>query len=51
MSEDDKQTVNTFLNWVKDGGCVGWIESAADDAAKCEKIAQIYRDIKTAFGY
>ena len=51
MSEDDKKTCNTFLNWVNDGGCAGWIESAAGDDAKLKKIAQIYLDIKAAFGY
>ena len=49
--EDDKKTCNTFLNWVNDGGCAGWIESAAGDDAKLKKIAQIYLDIKAAFGY
>ena len=49
--EEDKQTAEIFLGWINDGGCAGWIESAAGDEAKLEKIAQIYRDIKSAFGF
>lgn len=51
MSATDKQTAEIFLGWVKDGGCAGWIESAKNDPAKLQKIAQIYRDIKQAFGF
>ena len=50
MSED-KKTAEIFLTWVKDGGCAGWIQSAMNDDAKLEKIAEIYREIKAAFGY
>ena len=51
MSADDRAIVEVFLNWVKDGGCAGWIESAMYDEAKLREIAQIYQDIKTAFGF
>ena len=51
MSEEDRQTVGIFLNWIQDGGCAGWIQSALNDDVKLEKIAQIYRDIKATFGY
>ena len=49
--EEDQQSAEYFLAWVKDGGCAGWIESAQNDEAKLGQIAQIYRDIKTAFGF
>ena len=49
--EDDKGTAEIFLGWIKDGGCAGWIESAMGDEAKLQKIAQVYRDIKAAFGF
>jgi hypothetical protein len=48
---DDRSTVEIFLSWVKDGGCAGWIESAIADEAKLKQIAQIYKDIKVAFGF
>ena len=48
---DDRATVEVFLQWVKDGGLAGWIESAMNDPAKLQQIAQIYRDIKAAFGF
>ncbi|MHA1583837.1 MAG: hypothetical protein ACTSVU_08790 [Promethearchaeota archaeon] len=51
MSEVDRQSAEIFLNWVKDGGCAGWIESVMADEAKLGQIAQIYRDIKSAFGF
>jgi hypothetical protein len=51
MSADDKKIAEVLLNWIKDGGCAGWIESAMNDPAKLQKIAQIYRDIKSAFGF
>ncbi len=49
--EEDRQTVEIFLNWVNDGGLAGWIESVMDDESKLQGIAKIYRDIKTAFGF
>ena len=49
--EEDKQSAEIFLGWVKDGGCAGWIESAMNDQAKLQQIAQIYRDVKAAFGF
>jgi hypothetical protein len=49
--DDDKGVAEVFLGWVKDGGCAGWIESAMNDEAKLQQIAQIYRDIKSAFGF
>ncbi len=53
MSQDDLATVKQFLNWVEQGdqGLVGWINSAMNDEAKLKQIAQIYRDIKAAFGF
>lgn len=51
MSADDRQMAEIFMNWVKDGGCAGWIESAMNDPAKLQQIAQVYRDIKAAFGF
>ncbi len=51
MSAQDKQVVEIFLQWVKDGGCAGWIESAVNDPVKMQKIAQIYKDIRAAFGF
>ncbi len=50
MSED-RTNAEIFLGWVKDGGCAGWIESAMNDEAKLAQIAQIYKDIKSAFGF
>ncbi len=51
MSADDRAAAEVFLNWIRDGGCAGWIESAMNDEAKLKEIAQIYRDIKVAFGF
>jgi hypothetical protein len=48
---DPRAEVEIFLNWIRDGGCAGWIESAMNDEAKLQQIAQIYRDIKVAFGF
>jgi hypothetical protein len=50
MSET-KETVEVFLNWVKDGGLAGWIESVMDDEEKLKRIADIYGDLKEAFGF
>lgn len=49
--EEDKQTVEIFLQWIKDGGLAGWIESVMYDEGKLQQIAQIYREIKGAFGF
>jgi hypothetical protein len=53
MSSDDYTTVQTFVNWVRQGdaGLAGWINSAMSDPAKLQQIAQIYRDIRAAFGF
>jgi len=53
MSEETRQTVETFLNWVRDGdqGLAGWITSYINDDQKMQEIARIYRDIKSAFGF
>ena len=51
MSADDRANAEIFLSWVKDGGCAGWIESAMNDDAKLQKIADIYKEIKVAFGF
>lgn len=53
MSAEDYQTVQTFLDWVRSGdaGLAGWINSAMNDEGKLRKIAQIYQDIKAAFGF
>ena len=48
MSQADAQT---FLDWIRDGGCAGWIESALGDEEQMKKIEQVYIDIKAAFGY
>ncbi len=47
------QTVQQFLNWVEQGdqGLVGWIRSVENDPQKMQRIAEIYRDIKAAFGF
>ncbi|MHA1822172.1 MAG: hypothetical protein ACTSU2_13705 [Promethearchaeota archaeon] len=51
MSE--RQIVEVFLNWVKDGGLAGWIEHylQAGDEAKLQEIAQVYQQLKAAFGF
>ena len=50
---DDYSTVRTFADWVRQGdaGLAGWINSAMNDPNKLQQIAQIYREIKAAFGF
>lgn len=49
----DADTVRTFLDWVRQGdaGLAGWINSVMNDPAKLAQVAQIYRDIRAAFGF
>lgn len=50
MSYDDKQIVQVFLNWVKDGGLAGWIEAFMQDESKLKEIKQVYDHLRAAFG-
>ena len=49
----DRETVEIFLNWVKDGdqGLAGWIASVMNDTAKLQELSRIYGEIKKTFGF
>ena len=50
MSEEEKQIVQVFLNWVQDGGLAGWIEAFMQDEAKLREISQVYGQLREVFG-
>ncbi len=53
LSEADKQAVNYFGDWIKQGGLTQWIEHflSAGDEAKLKQVKDIYDRIKKIFGF
>ena len=53
MSEADKQAVQYFVDWIKNGGLQQWIEHflSSGDEAKLREIKGVYDKIKTVFGF
>lgn len=53
MSEADKQAVQYFLDWIKQGGVAQWIQYYLDagDEAKLNQIKEVYDQIKAIFGF
>ena len=49
----DAQSVQYFLQWVKDGGLSQWIEHFLNsgDETKLKQILDIFNRIKTIFGF
>ena len=53
MAEADKQAVQYFVDWIKQGGLTQWIEHflASGDEAKLRQVKEIYDRIKVIFGF
>jgi hypothetical protein len=53
MSEEDKQAVQYFLEWIKTNGLQDWIKYYLDagDEAKLKQIKAVYDKIKAVFGF
>jgi hypothetical protein len=53
MSEEEKQDVQYFLQWIQEGGLAEWIEYVLEegDEEKLKKLKQQYDKIKEAFGF
>jgi hypothetical protein len=53
MSEADKQAVQYFMDWIKQGGLTQWIEHFLNsgDEAKLRQIKEVYDKIKQVFGF
>jgi len=52
MSEE-RQAVEYFLEWIKQGGLVQWVEHFLNqgDEAKLRQIKEVYDKIKQVFGF
>lgn len=53
MSEEEKQNVQYFLQWVENGGLAEWIEYALNegDEQKLRQLKEEYEKIKQVFGF
>lgn len=53
MSEEDKQSVEFFLQWIQNEGLAQWIEHYLNegDETKLKEIKGIYEQIKQIFGF
>ncbi|TXT56244.1 MAG: hypothetical protein BAJALOKI1v1_1960001 [Promethearchaeota archaeon] len=53
MSEEEKQSVQYFLQWIENGGLQQWIEYFLNqgDEQKLREIKEIYDKIKAIFGF
>ncbi len=53
MSEEDKQSVEYFLQWIQNDGLAQWIEHYLNsgDETKLREIKGIYDQIKQIFGF
>ena len=51
MSDPDSQSVQYFLQWIKDGGLTQWIEYfvSSGDEAKIKQCLDIFNRIKSIF--
>jgi len=53
MSEAERQGVQYFLDWIKQGGLQQWIDHFLNqgDETKLRQIKEIYDKIKVIFGF
>ncbi len=53
MSAEERQAVEYFLQWIRDGGLPAWIEHflSQGDENKLREIKAIYDKIKAVFGF
>jgi hypothetical protein len=53
MSEEEKQNVQYFLQWVENGGLKDWLEYFLNqgDEEKLREIKEVYDRIKKIFGF
>ena len=53
MSAEEKQSVEYFLEWIKNQGLIEWVQHFLDqgDEAKLRQIKEIYDKIKQVFGF
>lgn len=53
MSDPDSQSVQYFLQWIKDGGLTQWLEYfvTSGDEAKIKQALDIFNRIKAIFGF
>ncbi|MEJ2252245.1 MAG: hypothetical protein P8Y97_21605 [Candidatus Lokiarchaeota archaeon] len=53
MSEEEKQEVQYFVQWINGGGLGDWIEHFLNqgDEQKLREIKQLFDRIKTLFGF
>ena len=53
MSDADKQAVQYFIDWIKQGGLAQWIEHFLNlgDETKLNQIKAVYDKIKQIFGF
>ncbi|UCC21107.1 MAG: hypothetical protein JSV62_07475 [Promethearchaeota archaeon] len=53
MSAEERQSVEYFLEWIKNNGLAQWLEHFLNqgDETKLRQIKEIYDKIKRAFGF
>jgi hypothetical protein len=53
MSADERQSVEYFLEWIRNQGLSQWIEHflSQGDEVKLKQIKEIYDKIKRIFGF
>ncbi len=53
MSEEEKQDVQYFLQWIENGGLADWIEYFLnqENEQKLREIKEVYDKIKRIFGF
>jgi hypothetical protein len=53
MSEEDRQAVQYFLQWIQSGGLKDWVEHFINqgDETKLRQLKEIYDRIKRVFGF
>lgn len=53
MSEEERQNVEYFLQWIQEGGLAEWIEYTLEegDEQKLRQLKEQYDKIKEIFGF
>ncbi len=53
MSAEERQSVEYFLEWIKNNGLTDWISHFINqgDEAKLRQIKEVYDKIKQVFGF
>ena len=53
MSEEEKQSVQYFVDWIKSNGLAQWVEHFLNsgDETKLRQIKGVYDKIKSVFGF